>query len=187
MVVFKNKAEIRSVLVAKRLNLTMEERIYASEEICHRLWDVISNFNAKTVAVYSAMHNEVDLTTLIDKLELHNITLCLPRVEDEEEPLVFNEWLPSEDVLDVDSKGIPCVDGEVLTPDVVIVPLVGFDRSGGRIGTGNGYYDRTLAELPRAIRVGAAYVFQEVDDIMGNDHDIPLHFIATDAELIEAE
>lgn len=182
-----SKQSIREILVAKRLEVTPEEVMYASEEICHRLWDLIQNLNARTVALYIPMHNEVDLSMLGDRLEAHDITICLPRVVGEGKSMVFNEWLPSEDMLETDARNIPCVDGELVEPDLVVMPVVSFDNNGGRIGYGAGFYDRTLPRIPKAVRVGAAYAFQEVGDVFAEDHDVPLHYVCTDAELVEAK
>ncbi len=72
--------------------------------------------------------------------------------------------------------------------DVVVVPLVGFDRSGQRIGMGGGYYDRALAALSATtITVGLAHSGQEVAKITPQAWDIPLHYIATERELICAK
>ena len=182
-----DKKSLRQILFNKRKELETEEVYYASEEICHRLWDLIQNFNSKVVALYVPINNEVDIMPLAETLEGNGITVCLPSVVEKEEPLVFNEWLPSEDELETDALGIACVDGEELEPDLVILPTLAFDRDGNRLGYGAGYYDRTLIDMPKTVRVGAAYVFQEVDALEAEDHDVPLHYIITDAEQIETK
>jgi 5-formyltetrahydrofolate cyclo-ligase len=75
-------------------------------------------------------------------------------------------------------------DGEAVMPDWLIVPLLAFDRRGARLGYGGGYYDRTLPLLPRAVAMGVAYAAQEVPEVPAGPHDVPLHAIATERELI---
>lgn len=77
--------------------------------------------------------------------------------------------------------------GAWLVPDVLIVPLVAFDRSGGRLGYGGGFYDRTLAELRAAgpvTAIGFAYAAQEADALVQEATDAPLDQIVTEREVI---
>ena len=76
-------------------------------------------------------------------------------------------------------------DGLALTPDVVLVPLLAFDRSGARLGYGGGYYDRTLAALPGCLAIGCAFAAQEVDQVPVEPTDQRLHAVATERELIQ--
>jgi 5-formyltetrahydrofolate cyclo-ligase len=70
---------------------------------------------------------------------------------------------------------------EVVIPDVLIVPLVGFDREGFRLGYGGGYYDRTLAaSRPRPLTIGVAFAEAELETIYPQPHDIPMNRIVTD-------
>ena len=78
----------------------------------------------------------------------------------------------------------PSADSPALTPDIVLTPLLAFDRSGRRLGQGAAYYDRTFARLPDAWRVGVAWSVQEVECIPVDPWDVPLHAIATEKEWI---
>jgi 5-formyltetrahydrofolate cyclo-ligase len=71
-----------------------------------------------------------------------------------------------------------------LTPDFLLVPLLAFDRTGARLGYGGGYYDRTLAALPLAGRLGLAYAAQEVAEVPVGPHDVRLPAIATELGVI---
>ncbi|GAN71501.1 hypothetical protein ASY01nite_15110 [Acetobacter syzygii] len=75
-------------------------------------------------------------------------------------------------------------DGPVMEPDLVLVPLLGFDRAGHRLGYGGGYYDRTLAALPHATSIGYAPSTQEVGHLPCGPYDQPLSCIVTEKEVI---
>jgi 5-formyltetrahydrofolate cyclo-ligase len=99
-------------------------------------------------------------------------------------PLVFRAFA-ADQAMEPDAARIPSPtpDAETLVPDLVIAPLIGFDRDGYRLGQGGGYYDRTLADLRAAGRVfviGLAYAGQEVDRVPRDAHDQPLDAILTE-------
>lgn len=83
----------------------------------------------------------------------------------------------------IDRHAIPIpADGAVLVPDVVLLPLVAFDRRGFRLGYGGGYFDRTLAAIvPRPFTVGIGFEIARVDTIQPQQHDIPLDAVVTEA------
>ena len=67
-----------------------------------------------------------------------------------------------------------------MQPELILTPLLAFDGSGGRLGQGGGYYDRTFAVRPEALRVGVAYAGQWVERLTLLDHDMPLHGVLTE-------
>lgn len=75
-------------------------------------------------------------------------------------------------------------DGPIDVPDLILVPMLAFDRRGYRLGYGGGYYDRTLASLPDARAIGYACSVQEVNDIPVGPFDVPLPVIVTEKENI---
>ncbi|HEY2357471.1 MAG TPA: 5-formyltetrahydrofolate cyclo-ligase [Phenylobacterium sp.] len=113
----------------------------------------------------------------------------LPVALDRHSPVKFRLWRP-EEALVADAFGIPSPPASApeVTPDLVIAPLLGFDRNGGRLGQGAGHYDRTLAALRRAGPVfvlGLAYSGQEVDAVPNEGHDQRLDAILTEMEFME--
>ena len=96
-------------------------------------------------------------------------------------PLIFRWWRPG-DELAPDAAGIPAPlsSAHDMQPELILTPLLAFDRTGGRLGQGGGYYDRTFAARPDALRVGIAYAGQQVDRLSLLDHDIPLHGVLTE-------
>lgn len=134
-----------------------------------------------TVALYRAMGFELDTDALANVLNQFGRRLCLPVVIERDAAMVFRLWAPGEP-LELDAAGCPAPLplGEVVTPDLILTPLLAYDAQGGRLGQGGGYYDRTFAVLPDARRVGFAYAGQEVDRLDLEPHDMRLHGVLTE-------
>jgi 5,10-methenyltetrahydrofolate synthetase len=99
----------------------------------------------------------------------------------EDAPLRFREWTP-DGPLAPDRYGIPTpTAGAWLTPDLILLPLNGFDDAGYRLGYGGGYFDRTLAALvPRPLAVGVGFAINRIDSIRPEPHDQRLDWIVTE-------
>ncbi|WP_038036759.1 5-formyltetrahydrofolate cyclo-ligase [Thermopetrobacter sp. TC1] len=139
------------------------------------------------VAGYHAVGQELDVIPLLRALDQAGFITALPVVPEETGPLLFHRWRPGEPLKEGRfAVPVPAFAAPV-TPQVVIVPLLGFDRRGFRLGQGGGHYDRTLAHL-RAngdiVAIGAAYSGQELDRVPREAHDAPLDWILTDRETI---
>ena len=74
----------------------------------------------------------------------------------------------------------PPPDNEMVSPDVILMPLLAFDAAGNRLGQGGGHYDRALAALPGAIRIGVAWSVQQIDAVPADSWDIPMHAVVTE-------
>lgn len=170
-----DKAEIRAFIRAERKRLKTPERVDAICQHARALPD------GKVVALYQAIGAEVPTDGLARLLMDQGRTLCLPVVTMRDRPMLFRQWVPG-DPLEQDAAGCPApLDlAAEITPDLVITPLVAFDRRGYRLGQGGGYYDRTFAVLDQALRIGLAFAGQEVDELPTEPHDIRLHGILTE-------
>ena len=146
------------------------------------------------VAGYWASNGELPLNLVIPPLVMRGQQFLLP-VIGTGKLLHFAPW-QSGDGIQPNRYGIPepLAPTELLEPfqlDLVLVPLLGFDRRGNRLGYGGGYYDRSFAFLNEQVRptepllVGVAYAFQELPEVDEEDWDVPLDFIATERELID--
>ncbi len=141
------------------------------------------------VAIYGAIGAELDPAPMGEALAAAGWALALPASVDPQAPLLFRLWTPGRP-LTADAVGIlaPPPAAKVVRPDLVIVPLLAFDRAGGRLGQGGGHYDRTLAALrdlgPPPPFVGLAYAGQEIADLPREPHDQPLDGILTEAGYI---
>ncbi len=139
------------------------------------------------VAGFWPMGTEMDIRPLLHALHARGQVLALPRTPPRGQPLAFHAWAPG-DALEAGPMGTsqPAASRPLVAPGLLLVPLLAFDRRGGRLGYGGGYYDRTLPLFPAAFRLGIAFAAQEVDEVPMEPHDIPLHAIATEAGIIRA-
>jgi 5-formyltetrahydrofolate cyclo-ligase len=147
---------------------------------------VLREFPLKPNAVVSGfwpMGSEIDIRPLLLVLHVHGHPIALPVTPRKGEPLTFRGWRPG-DVLIPERFGTMCPIGEILVPDVLLIPLLAFDASGGRLGYGGGFYDRTLAGLPGRFRLGCAFAAQQVDAVPVGPYDIRLDAVATERGII---
>ena len=143
------------------------------------------------LAIYKALGAELDPRPLGDLLVKQGWSLALPAVESEDGPLTFRAWKPGERLAhDLTGLPAPLASAPEARPDLILVPLLAYDRTGGRLGQGGGHYDRTLAALragpnpPPAI--GFAYSGQETPGLPREPHDQALDGILTEAGYIAA-
>ena len=110
----------------------------------------------QVVAGFWPLPGEIDLRPLLHALVERGNPVCLPQTPPRGQALVFRQWAPGA-TLAPGRFGTTHPDGPVAVPDIVLVPLLAFDRSGARLGYGGGYYDRTLAALPDAVAIGLRF------------------------------
>lgn len=180
------KAVLRLAMRDRRRALAVERPDAALHAAA--IWREAGGPTPVTAGVYLPLGAELDALPLAAVLQAQGVRLALPVVADARSPLVFRRWSPG-DAMTTDALGIaaPPVEAEVCTPDLVVAPLLAFDRQGRRLGQGGGYYDRTLEALRRGGRVyalGLAYSEQEVDSLQEEAHDQRLDAVLSDRELI---
>ncbi|QFU07969.1 putative 5-formyltetrahydrofolate cyclo-ligase [Rhodobacteraceae bacterium THAF1] len=149
-----------------------------------RLIEVLQGHRGRAVAGYAPIGTEIDPTPA---MAAHDGPVCLPVIDGDGLPLRFRKWSPGCAMQAGAFGAMVPASGAWLVPDVLIVPLVAFDRSGGRLGYGGGFYDRTLAELRAAgpvTAIGFAYAAQEADALVQEATDAPLDQIVTEREVI---
>ena len=184
---------MRQSLRAQRAGLDARERMAAAEALARSLEQLPEFLVDARIAGYWAVGGEMPLHAVYSSLRTREQKYFLPLLA-EPNLLRFAAWQPGA-ALRHNRYGIPEPDvaqGDVAPSelDVVLLPLLGFDRNGNRLGMGAGYYDRSFAFLrdaPRPARpllVGIGYHFQELAQIAAEAWDIRLDFIATDRELI---
>ncbi len=136
------------------------------------------------VALYLKIQDEIDPEPLIDSLHARGQRMALPHLADRT-TMAFRVWTPG-DPLERGPMRLrqPLPDSPEIAPDIIVTPLLGFDRTGGRIGQGASHYDRAFDRFPGARRLGYAWSVQEVTDVPHDPWDIALHAIVTEREFI---
>ena len=182
-----DKAVLRSAMRARRKAIGLEAAGAAAQRASALLAGIALD-GVETAAVYIAHGSEMDALPVGQVLADRGVTLCLPVVEFAGHRLAFRRWAPG-DAMKPDAVGIlgPRDDAVRCTPDLVIAPLLAFDRQGRRLGQGGGYYDRTLEGLRadgRVHVVGLAFAEQEVESLTDEAHDQRLDAVLTDREWI---
>jgi 5-formyltetrahydrofolate cyclo-ligase len=142
------------------------------------------------LAGYWPMAGEADVRPLLTAWSAQGFTAALPLVAAKDAPLLFRRWHPGLELEAGPHKTWhpPASAGEV-TPDALLIPLLAFDRTGGRLGYGGGYYDRTLEAFREAGRrmlaVGVAFAAQEINGLPVEPHDQPLDWVITEDAAVE--
>jgi 5-formyltetrahydrofolate cyclo-ligase len=158
----------------------------ATDFAAHK-FPIMASAGCKIVSGFHPYQSEADIRPLLGKLAGEGWTTALPIVLGKGLPLMFRRWFPGEPT--VSGKwGIqqPPETSPEVEPDVLLVPLLAFDRGGYRLGYGGGFYDRTLEKLRKVkpvVAIGVGFGLQEVASVPHDDLDQRLNFIMTDQEI----
>ena len=160
----------------------------AGEQVCQQLLDSKKLKTNQIVAVYWPLGDELDPMPLLNRLHGLGHQTLLPVMLGAGKPLLFRKW-ESNDSLKTAQFGTyePCEDKPVLKPDVILAPLLAFDRHGYRLGYGGGFYDRTIENLRQTESVsvfGVAYAAQEMNQVVRGPFDQPLDAVITELGVI---
>ena len=178
------KAE-RERLIGLRLAISANQRKRLSARIIRHLDEALGDIAGLTISGYWAFRGEPDLRPWMEDLGRRGAVCALPVVVQRRAPLVFRTWGRGE-ALEPGVWDIPVPAGGVhVTPDVVIAPVVGFDPASYRLGYGGGFFDRTLAAMPRRTRfVGVGYARQAIATIYPQDHDVAMDVVVTEKGIV---
>lgn len=142
------------------------------------------------IAGYWPVSTEMDPRPLMAALAKAGRAIALPRMESRQGPARFLAWR-AEEALKADAFGVlaPPPQSPVLQPQLILVPLLAFDRFGNRLGQGGGHYDRILAAARAhgAIAIGLAYSIQEMQLVPTEPHDARLDWVVTEREAIRCD
>jgi 5,10-methenyltetrahydrofolate synthetase len=170
----------RAELYAAREEMTARQRHDAARKIIQRLDGISADRRPQRIGLYWPIRHEPSLLAWARERSV-DFGFCLPVVVARGQPLEYWRWVPGEAVRSgVWGIQVPAR-REIATPDLVIAPLVGFDRRRFRLGNGGGYFDRTLSALTdRPFVVGVGYAAGELETIHPQPHDIPMDAIVTE-------
>lgn len=174
---------LRRDMVARRAALSEAEHDVLSARIVAHLIAALPA--PRVVAFCWPIKHEPDVRAIVPHWSGCSTRAALPVVVQEGAPLAFRHWAP-ETPLELDRYGIPTpMAGEWLIPDLILLPLNGFDGEGYRLGYGGGYFDRTLAALtPRPLAVGVGFEINRLPSIRPESHDQRLDWLVTEAAAV---
>ncbi len=172
---------LRKQALTRRRAMPVTDRIEKSLELVDHC-DLLPLPEGAVVAGFWPIRDEIDPRPLMDRIRGKGHSLCLPVMDGQN--LIFRR-------LDRDTELVPAGFGtlepgpaaEELRPDVLLMPLAGFDRNGNRIGYGKAFYDNAIAALEKSgplLRIGLGFALQEVDRVPAEAHDKPLNGILTE-------
>jgi 5-formyltetrahydrofolate cyclo-ligase len=182
----ETKRLARSKATLIRNDVHEKEKAGAGAVLAARGLPVARDSRNTIVSAFHSFGTEISTFELFDKLVAEGWVTALPVVVAKNTPLVFRQWKPGDALvlgrwdIQIPSEAAP----EVL-PDVLLVPLLAFDREGFRLGYGGGFYDRTLEKLraqKNVTAIGIAYAGQEMDEVPRDAYDQRLDWIMTEKE-----
>ena len=185
---FVVKSELRAVLRARRRAfVSARGSNQFNSDTVTQCFDRYLEGKQKTVASYRASAEECDVNSALCALVGIEDRLALPWANSKADPIVFRRWRPG-GALEVSPLGFeqPLETGAEVAPDIILTPLLGFDRTLRRLGQGAGHYDRAFALFPNALRIGIAWSCQQIDAIPADPWDMPLDAVLTEREWITA-
>lgn len=175
------RREQRADLLARRMAIAPVRRKAMNDRLTDLLLAAFPLGAPLVVGAYWPFKAEFDPRFALRHWRLHGARTALPVVRAKAQPLEFRLWWPgARTEPGVFQLPVP-VEGEVVRPDVVLMPPVGFDQQGYRLGYGGGFYDRTLASLsPQPVKIGVAFGVSSIPTIDPQPHDVPMDFVCTE-------
>ena len=174
-----NKSEIRKKILKIRKQKKIKKFIFNFDSILNILKK--KKISGKIIGGYYPYNYEIDILQILEKLEKKKFDITLPKIKKNSQ-MNFFQW-STNDPLAINKFGIPEPISKIVKyPDILLVPLVAFDKNFNRIGYGGGFYDRYINKIrkrKKVLTIGFAYSFQKVKKIPTNNYDVKLDFIIT--------
>jgi 5-formyltetrahydrofolate cyclo-ligase len=186
--IYDSKSDLRRAMTARRDALPPEVRSAAAEAIAARPFPLAIR-PGLIVSGFMPMRSEINPLPLMKTLADAGAQLALPVTGRRGEPLVMRAWTWGEPL----ASGVwgirePKPEAPQVEPDILLVPLLAFDRAGCRLGYGGGYYDVTLARLrscKAVTAIGLAYAMQEIARVPTTPDDAVLDLVLTEQDVID--
>ncbi len=193
MEIFNKKKKLRKEILIKRKNIDIVEKEKMDTKILDEFYEKKYYREAKNIFIYISYDSEINTKGIINKALKDNKKIYVPRTEFKTRLMDAVE-ITSLDNLIKSEYGIlePAIEEPHIDPnelDLIVVPGVAFDRNGGRMGYGAGYYDRYFKRISKdrikkIAKLALAYDFQILEKIPMNEQDVPVNYIITEKEFI---
>ena len=195
MASFQDKKILRKEVLEKRNNLDFNKKEEMDKEILKKFYETQYYKKAKKIFIYISYSSEINTKEIINKALKDNKKIYIPRTEfktrhmDAVEITSLDNLVESTYGILEPSKEAPYIEPNEL--DLIVVPGVAFDRNGGRMGYGAGFYDRYFKKIKKEnikkiVKLALAYELQIHDEVPMNDQDVPVDYIITENEFIYA-
>ena len=180
-----NKLSIRKKILKLRKKKYTKELSICSTKLLKFLNK--NKLKSKIFGGYYPFSYELDILNVLEKLEKKNYIISLPKIA-KNNKMDFFQWSFKEP-LKINKFGIPeTISKKKIYPNILLIPLVGFDNKLNRLGYGGGYYDRYLSKIKnikKTVKIGVGFSFQKIKKIPVNNHDIKLDCVITEKNIIE--
>lgn len=176
------KSTLRATAHEMRAKIGSTARNEAAQLAAKHFFDAVEIMEGQTISGYWPIRDELDCRPVLSRLVDDGHRVCLPVVMGDEAPLLFRLWALGQPLYPAGfGTLVPPEEAPCFEPDILIVPLLGFDSSGTRLGYGRGHYDRSIVGFAkRPYLVGYAFSSQELPNIPRAEHDVPLDMIVTE-------
>lgn len=176
------KVALRQEAVARRAALGAADRKAAAAAAAEHFLNGIDIAPDQTIAAYWPIRDEIDCRPILSYLMDNFQSVSLPVIVGDDLPLVFRRWAVGAALYEAGFGTLaPDEAAEPSIPDVMIIPLLGFDSAGNRLGYGKGHYDRTIAAMAKKpLLIGYAFAAQKLPEIPKEPHDVPLDYLVTE-------
>jgi len=180
------RRRLRERLIAARMAMDETTHATASAAIAHALAALFPPERQTLVGGYWPIRREFDCLPYLQTVLGRGGAVALPVVMAADAPLAFWPWRPGARMTAGPLKIPEPAEGSAVRPSLLLIPLVGFDGGGHRLGYGGGYYDRTLAatEPERPVTVGLGFELGRIDSLAPEPHDMRLDYVITEAGVI---
>jgi 5-formyltetrahydrofolate cyclo-ligase len=180
-----NKSKLRSKVLKLRKNNINKNFKISSDKFFSFLKK--QKHNLKILGGYYPSNFEIDDLEILKFLEKKDFKISLPIVKKNNQ-MDFFKWSIN-DTLKINKYGIPePVSSKILYPDILLIPLVGYDNDLNRLGYGGGFYDRyieKIEKIKKVIKIGLAFSYQKLKNVPINQYDKKLDFIITEKEILK--
>ena len=177
------KKEIRDKFLTKREELKKNFTRENKKQLISNVFKLANNFNYDSVAGYYPIGSEIDCLEILENFQKKGIHTSLPFVKNDKF-IEFREWR-KQDILIEDIFNIPAPKKRsIVIPDLIIIPLVSFDKMGFRLGFGSGIYDRSLPNFPKSKKIGLAFSGQlNKRELPVSEFDYKLDAVVTEEDI----
>ncbi|MFZ6842865.1 5-formyltetrahydrofolate cyclo-ligase [Undibacterium sp. RuTC16W] len=175
-----SRSILRKQLLDARRASSAEDRTQWDRQLGQQVIAWCERYQISSLGVFWPIQAEPDLRDCYARLQQMQVQLALPLVLAKDKPLQFLSWTPG-DLMVQDDYGIPvpAQRAKLSQPEALLIPCVGFNSANYRLGYGGGFYDRTLALLPRPKTLGIAYALAQTEFAV-ELHDVALDFVLTE-------